>query len=166
IELQLQVPLYRGGELSSLIRQALDVLDQRRGETQSSARSIRQAVQVAWSGLMVARASIVANREQIQAQEIAFAGVVEEAKFGERTTLDVLDAEQDLLEARSNLVSAMRDEYVAAYNLLSAMGLLTVTHLGLEVEPYDPKQNYEFVVRNPADPEGLRLERILDRWGE
>lgn len=166
IQLQLTVPLYRGGELSSLIRQALEVLAQRKAETQDTGRSVRRAVQVAWAGLEVARASIRANREQVEAQELAFAGVVEEAKFGERTTLDVLEAEQALLQARSNLVSSIRDEYVAAYNLLSAMGLLTTSHLGLAVTPYDPEANLAYVRTNPAGPEGLRLERILDRWGE
>lgn len=165
LELQLQVPLYRGGELSSLIRQAMALVDQRKGETQSTARAVLNAVQTAWSGLSVSRASIAANGEQVQAQQIAFEGVREEASFGQRTTLDVLEAEQALLQARSNLIAAQRDAYVAAYNLLSAMGLLTVSHLGLGVEPYDPTENYEFVRTNPADPEGLRLERILDRWG-
>lgn len=165
IQLQLQVPLYRGGELSSLIRQAQALVEQRKSETQDTARSIRQAVQSAWSALEVARASIRSNGEQVRAQELAFQGVVEEAKFGQRTTLDVLQAEQFLLQARSNLVAAQRDAYVAAYNLLSAMGLLTVAHLGLNVTPYDPTVNYDMAVQNRPDPEGLRLERILDRWG-
>ncbi|MEM9049969.1 MAG: TolC family outer membrane protein [Pseudomonadota bacterium] len=166
VQLQLQVPLYRGGELSSLIREALALLDQRKGETQRTGRSVRQAVQTAWSELSVARASIIANTEEVRAQQVAFEGVVEEARFGERTTLDVLEAEQSLLEARSNLVSAQRDADVAAYSVLSSIGLLTVSHLGLGVDPYDPTANYEAVRTNPPDPEGLRLERILDRWGE
>ncbi|MEM8740066.1 MAG: TolC family outer membrane protein [Pseudomonadota bacterium] len=166
IQLQLQVPLYQGGELSSLIREAIALLDQRKGETQRTGRLIRQQVQTAWSQLSVARASIAANGEEVRAEQVAFEGVVEEARFGERTTLDVLEAEQSLLEARSNLVSALRDANVAAYSLLSAMGLLTVSHLGLGVEPYDPTENYDFVTTNPPDPEGLRLERILDRWGD
>ncbi|RMF37625.1 MAG: transporter [Alphaproteobacteria bacterium] len=165
IQLQLQVPLYRGGELDSIVRQAREIVNQRKAETQDTARSVVRAVQNAWSGLRVARASIVANTEQVRAQRVAFEGVVEEAKFGERTTLDVLDAEQALLTARSNLVSSQRDAYVAAYNLLSAMGLLNVTHLGLGVDPYDPNEYHEYVRHNPPNPDGLRLERILDRWG-
>ncbi|WP_157982150.1 TolC family outer membrane protein [Oceanicella sp. SM1341] len=164
IQLQIQVPLYRGGELDSIVRQAEAIVSQRRSETQDTARTIRQSVQLAWSGLAVARASIRANREQIAAAEVAFNGVVEEAKYGERTTLDVLDSEQTLLEARSDLVSAQRDEFVAAYNLLSAMGLLTVAHLGLTVTPYDPTANYEYVRTNPPNDDGLRLEKIVDRW--
>jgi outer membrane protein len=166
IGLNLTIPLYRGGELDSFVRQAVEVLAQRKAETQDAGRQIRQAVQTSWSGLSVARASIAANQEQVQAQELAFQGVVEEAKFGERTTLDVLDAEQALLQARSDLVSARRDEYVAAYNVLSSMGLLTVSHLGLAVAAYDPAANYDAVQRRPAVPEGPRIERILDRWGD
>ncbi len=162
-----QVPLYRGGELDSLIREARERVAQRKAETQETGRQIRQSVQLAWSGLRVARASITANREQVAASEIAFNGVVEEAKFGERTTLDVLDTEQDLLTARSNLVSAQRDEVVAAYNLLAAVGLLTASHLGLSVTPYDPNANYDYVSQSPStDDGGPRIERILDRWGQ
>ena len=77
------------------------------------------------------------------AAQLAFEGGREEAKLGARTTLDVLDAEQELLSARSDLAEALRDEYVAAFAVLSSIGRLTVAGLGVDVEPYDPNANYE-----------------------
>jgi len=74
-----------------------------------------------------------AGRLEVSAARLAFEGVQEEAKVGARTTLDVLDAEQEVLNARSSLVAARRDEYVAAYSLLASVGKLTVAHLGLDV---------------------------------
>jgi outer membrane protein len=71
--------------------------------------------------------------------------VREEAKLGARTTIDVLDAEQDLLDARTALVSSQRDEYVAGYNLIAAMGMLTAEQQRLGVDLYDPAVNYSEV---------------------
>ena len=82
--------------------------------------------------------SIVAQRESVRANAIALDGVQQEALAGVRTTLDVLDAEQELLDARTNLVSAERDEYVAVVNLLVAIGRFTAADLGLDVDLYDP----------------------------
>ena len=97
-----------------------------------------QAVAQAWTQLDVARASIVARREQAEAARIAAEGVAEEARLGARSTLDVLDADQERLQAEAEIVQALRDEYVATYALLQAMGLLTVEHLKLGIETYDP----------------------------
>jgi outer membrane protein len=126
------------------------------------ARIISQQTSVSWSSLDVARASIRARRQQITAAQVAFDGVKEEATLGARTTLDVLDAEQELVSARAELVSAKRDEYVAAYTLLAAVGKLTVMHLGLDVPGYDPESYMAGVARTPyawvdddsAAPEG------------
>jgi outer membrane protein len=145
------VPLYTGGENPSRVRQAQAIVSQRQAQIHDTARFIRQSVAVAWANLEVARASIVANRQQIRAAQLAYEGVSEEAKLGSRTTLDVLDAEQELLNARSNLVGAQRDEYVAGYNLLSSVGSLSVKHLGLNAPSYDIGE-YEAQVRaNPRD---------------
>ena len=108
-------------------------------------RQIRETVENAWSDLMVARSSIRAGRQQVRAAQLAFEGVREEAKLGARTTIDVLDAEQDLLDARSDLVASLRDEYVAGYNLISAIGALTVADQGIDVEQYNPSLNYNEV---------------------
>ena len=86
----------------------------------------------------MARASRKATEEQIRASQVAFDGTKEEATLGARTTLDVLNAEQDLLNAKASLISALADEQVAAYRLLAQMGQLTVDHLNLPVQKYDP----------------------------
>jgi outer membrane protein len=159
------VPLYTGGLNDSLIRQAQALLDQRRYELQDTARTVTESVANAWTQLDVARASIVARREQVEAARIAAEGVAEEARLGARSTLDVLDADQERLQAEAEVVRAMRDEYVAAYGLLQAMGLLTVEHLGLGVTPYEPDVNYRRVQNGP--PGGYdtsAVDRIRARW--
>lgn len=166
ILLRTEIPLYTGGNISSLIRQATQVVSQRKAESRNTARQIRQQVEIAWAGLRTARASIRSSGQEIAAAKVAFDGVVEEAKFGERTTLDVLDAEQALLNARSNLVASQRDEYVATYNLLSSMGLLTIRHLGLKIDQYDVRKNYDEVKDGPSRYRDLKLDKILDRWGK
>ncbi|MEO0680447.1 MAG: TolC family outer membrane protein [Pseudomonadota bacterium] len=132
------VPIWTGGRIPSEVREAQARLAQSKAVVHDVARQIRQAVSNAWSGLEVARTSITAARQQIRAATIAFDGVREEATLGARTTLDVLDADQELQQARADLIVALRDEYVAGYSLLSAVGNLTVTHLGLAVDSYDP----------------------------
>jgi outer membrane protein len=159
------VPLYTGGLNDSLVRQAQALLDQRRYELQDEARTVTESVANSWTQLDVARASIIARREQVEAARIAAEGVAEEARLGARSTLDVLDADQERLQAEAEVVRAMRDEYVAAYGLLQAMGLLTVEHLRLGVTPYEPDVNYRRVQNGP--PGGYdtsAVDRIRARW--
>ena len=85
------------------------------------------------------------SKEAVRANEIALDGVRQEASVGSRTTLDVLNAEQELLNSRTTLVTAEREEYVAGYQLLSAVGQLTAQRLALPVELYDPKDHYDHV---------------------
>ena len=92
---------------------------------------------------------------------IAFEGMREESKLGSRTTLDVLDAEQALLSARSNLVSALRDEQVQAYSVLSEMGKLTTSNLGLEVQNLNPTANYDKITK--ISPLGKARIKILEK---
>jgi len=158
------MPLIDGGTNDSLVRQALSVLDRRKAELQDTARTVEQETAIAWSNLNVARASIRSSRQQIRAARIAFDGIQEEAKLGARTTLDVLDAEQEVLNAESGLAAALRDEYVAAYNLVSSMGLLTTQYLKLGIEPYDPNAYYQSINKKPLTREGTALSRINDRW--
>jgi outer membrane protein len=165
VGLEGSMPLYTGGRNDSLIREAQAVLDQRRFDVQDEARAVTQEVAQAWSELEVARASIVARREQVEAARIAAEGVAEEARLGARSTLDVLDADQERLQAEAEVVNALRDEYVAAYGLLQAMGLLTVEHLGLGIETYDPEVNFQRVRGGP--PGGYdtsAVDRIRARW--
>ncbi len=137
------VPFYSGGALRSSVRSNAAAAQQRAQEREQARRQLLRDVGVNWETLLTARATIVANAEQVEAQRIAFLGVQEEARVGSRTTLDVLDAEQDLLDARVALVNSRSDEQIAAYQLLSSMGTLSAETLGLEVERYDPVGPYE-----------------------
>ncbi len=137
------IPLYQGGAQYSRIREAQARASQARADISVQARARRQLVEAAWSELAVARASIVAGRERVRAAQLAFEGVREEAIVGSRTTLDVLDAEQETLDARTSLVDAQRNEYVAGYTLVAAVGALTAAEQGLTVVAYDPDVRYD-----------------------
>lgn len=145
IGVQATIPFYQGGAQYSRVRQAQALASEARATITTAARNRRRATEAAWSDLLVARATIRAGREQVEAAQLAFEGVREEAIVGSRTTLDVLDAEQELLNARTQLVASIRDEYVAGYNLLAAVGALTAADRGLTVAAYDPEINYDDV---------------------
>ncbi len=130
---QVTIPLYQGGATYSRLRQAKQVNNQNRIQIAETERSVREAVINAWEGLRSTQATIVSSQQQVRANEIAFDGVQQEAQVGSRTTLDVLDAEQELLDARVTLVGARRNEMVAAYALLASVGRLSAADLGLTV---------------------------------
>lgn len=160
-----EVPLYTGGRNSSLIRQAQQVLEQRKFDVQDAGRQVVEQVHNAWTQRDVAAASIVANKEQVRAAQIAFEGVTEEARLGARSTLDVLDSDQERLRAQAEVLRAQRDEYVAAYGVLRAMGLLTVEHLGLGIESYNPDTYFTQVQRAPVGGYDTSVvDRIRARW--
>lgn len=141
----IRIPLYQSGSQYSAIREAKHLESQQRLLMADTQRQVEEAVRNAWEQLRATRAAIASNREQVRANEIALDGVRQEAQVGSRTTLDVLDAEQELLDSQVSLVSAERDEYVAAYSLLSATGQLSARDLGLSVQLYDPTDNYDDV---------------------
>jgi outer membrane protein len=142
---QLSVPIYQGGAEYSLIRQAKETLGQRRIDADTAREQVRQIVVQAWGQLDAAKANIEATQAQVQATEIALNGVREEARVGQRTTLDVLNAQQELVNARVALVSAQRDRVVASYTLLAGVGRLAPQVLGLRVPVYDAAVHYEQV---------------------
>lgn len=159
------LPIYQGGALSSGMRAATQILESRKATTQGTIWGVRQATAIAWANIRVARASITAATLEIEANQIAYDGMQQEMSLGARTTLDLLDAEQELLSAKSNLTSARRDEYVAGFNLLSAMGLLTVENLNLGIPTYDPNVNFNRVRNAPVTfSGGTVLDAIGDRW--
>jgi outer membrane protein len=141
----LTIPLYQGGAEYSRVRQAKEQHSQALMQIASTQRVVDEAVRNAWEGLRSAQANIVSSKEQVKANEIALEGVRQEAEVGSQTTLDVLNAEQELLNARVALVSAERDEAVAEFNLLAATGQLTARQLNLPVKYYDPEENYNAV---------------------
>jgi outer membrane protein len=139
---RLSVPLYSGGEVASKVRQGTEVLGQRRIELDVARDQVRQAVISAWGGLDAARAQIRAADAEVAAEQLVLSGIIEERKVGQRTTLDVLNAQQELLNARVALVSAQHDRVIASYTLLAAIGVLSADRLGLSVQRYDPENHY------------------------
>ena len=161
IGLNVDQPIYQGGRLNSEQRQALAILDQEKAELQLAGLQVRENVKSTYAIWTASTASIAARRKQVSAAQIAFDGASEEAKLGARTTLDVLNSEQDLLQAQNDLVASIRDEYVSAYGVLAAMGLLTVQHLGLGVESYNPDVNYNTV--SGANLFGTQRQKMMDK---
>ncbi len=161
-------PIYQGGRLSSQIRQAMARRDASRSSLLLTSQQIEQNVAVAYSFLEVARASSDAFERQVSAATVAFRGVREEATLGARTTLDVLNAEQELLDARTNLISAQIDETIASYRVLAAMGLMTAQNLQLRVQIYDPAAYYNLVRDAPTvtSEQGQALDRVLESLGQ
>lgn len=151
----LTIPVYQGGSEYSLIRQAKETLGQTRLNLDVTRDSVRQNVVQAWGQLEAAKANIEATQASVQAAEIALNGVREEARVGQRTTFDVLTAQQTLVNARVSVVTAQHDRVVASYSLLAAVGRLSPEVLGLRVPVYRPQVHYEQVrdawagTRNP-----------------
>jgi outer membrane protein len=142
---QLSVPLYQGGGEYATIRQAKETLGQRRLDLDTARDQVMSTVAQAWGQLEAAKAQVEATQAQVAAAEISLNGVSEEARVGQRTTLDVLNAQQELVNARAALVTAQRDRVVASYTVLSAVGSLSPQILGLGIPTYDPMTHYQQV---------------------
>lgn len=161
-------PIYRGGFLSSAKRQAMAQRDAARGALHTARRQVVEDVGNAYANLLAAQAGRRASEEQVRAARVAFRGVREEAKLGARTTLDVLDAEQELLDAQANLIAAETELYIAAYTVLETIGELTARDLRLNVQLYDPQAYYDLVKDAPVplSPQGKKLDRVLRALGK
>ena len=146
-----RVPLYQGGAANARIRQSKQIAAQRRLELDQARRAVQEQVAHAWRALTAARAQITAFKSQVAAAAVALDGVEQETRVGLRTTLDVLDAEQEHFKAQLNLVRAKREEIVAAYRLKAAVGALTARQLGLPVDLYDPEVHYRSVRESPGE---------------
>ncbi|MEE2981229.1 MAG: TolC family outer membrane protein, partial [Pseudomonadota bacterium] len=142
ISAQLTVPLYQSGSEHAQVRATREVASQRRIEIEEARRSVLETTTLWWETLVTARAQIAAFREAVRAAEIALDGVEQEAAVGSRTTLDVLDAEQELFLVRVDLVRAEHDDVVASYTIEAVIGRLTASRLGLPVQAYDPTVHY------------------------
>lgn len=139
------IPLYQSGAEYSRVREAKRTAKQRQYDRDDLQEAVREGVIQAWEDWQTSVATIAAQKAQISAAETALEGVKQEQKFGERTVLDVLDAEQELFVARVDLVTAQRDRVVAIYNLVASIGKLTAKDLNLPVEYYDPEEHYDDV---------------------
>ena len=133
------------GNVYSRVREARQVLSQRSEDLENARRIAVEAGASTWNGLQTAQAVVISFQAEVRANEIALDGVQREALVGSRTVLDVLDAEQELLDANVNLVRSERNELVARFELKSAVGGLTARELRLPVEFYDAERNYRRV---------------------
>ena len=145
----LNVPLYSGGADFANVRQAKELLAQARLQADLQRTIVRANVVSNWGLLQSSKAVVRSAQAAVKASEIALDGVREEAKVGQRTTLDVLIAQQTLLQSRVSLVSAQRDRVVATYAVEAAVGRLSAANLSLAVIEYDPT---------------LHLEQVKDKW--
>ena len=139
---QLNIPIYQAGVEEANIRQARELHAQSQLNVAVADRQVRDAVEAAWSTYQSALGTIESNESTAKADEIAFEGVSKEQQVGGRTVLDVLNAEQELLNAQVTLVSSQRNAVVAAYEVLASSGTLTAGALGLKVKLYDPLEHY------------------------
>jgi len=142
---QLTVPVYQGGAEYSLIRQSKESLAQQRLNLETTRDQTRSNTVTAWGQLVAGKAQVASAQSQVTASEIALNGVREEAKAGQRTTLDVLNAQQALVNARVALVTAQHDRVVASYSVVSAIGRLSPQVLNLPTTSYDPSVHYHQV---------------------
>ena len=163
LNLALRVPIYTGGNNDALYRQAVARSEATRANLQFETINITRQASNAWSNLKVSDAQIETNKLRVAASRIALDGVNEEVRLGARTTLDALNAEQELLDAQTALVQAEVNRYVRVYELLESIGLMTVKHLGLDVETYDVTEYYRQVENAPlSDAVGFRLRKAVD----
>ena len=140
---QVTVPLYQGGAVSSRVKEATETAGQRQQEVDQARKQAIESTRRSWQSLVAARANVTARQAQIRAAETALDGVRQELASGSRTVLDLLNAEQELLDSRVSLVRGQRDELAAAFQLLAAIGRFGPDELRLPVDRYDPTTNYD-----------------------
>lgn len=145
ITARVRIPLYQAGLADSKVREAKHRAGQLRNQIDVQRRAAARAAESAWRSLSTARAQETSFETGVRASSLALDGVRREAELGARTVLDILDAEQELLDAKVNLVRARRDEIVSAYAVLASAGGLTAQGLGLDVPAFDMERNYKAV---------------------
>ena len=144
---RLNVPIYQGGAVSARVRASKHTHVSRIQEIEDARTQVREAIVTAWSRYQSARAQLSSDRIQVRSNKEALEGVREEEKVGQRTLLDVLNAEQELVNSQVQLATTRRDLIVAAYALLAAMGQLSVDNIGVTATVYDPEVHYAEVRR-------------------
>ena len=140
---QVTVPIYQAGGDEATVRRAKEVRQQSTIAIASAERNVRENVSSAWQAVRSAQTAIGANEAQVNADEKAVESATQEQQAGERSVIDVLNAQQELVSAQVALAASRHDNVVAAYRLMSAMGQLTARTLGLHVRTYDPRTHYD-----------------------
>ena len=154
---QLTIPLYSGGANKSRVRQAMNTVERLSYEEKEFENAIKQNVSQVWAQLRAARRSLMASKQQVAAAEVAFEGVKLEQQVGTRDTLDVLNAEQELLNAKLSVVNAERTVDATVYQLLSIIGGFDADSISLPIDQYDPSDNLN-MVKNDG------LQKAVDRF--
>lgn len=155
---RVNVPFYQGGSVSARVRQAKETNNQLKKQVEDARLRVHADVISFWGRLQSSGPAIESAQAAVAANKIALTGVREEEKVGQRTTLDVLDAQRELLNSQIGLVTALRDRIVAEYSLYAAVGRMDAQTLGLPVPYYDPIEHYDIVknkwfgLRPPAPP--------------
>jgi outer membrane protein len=142
---QVTAPIYDGGTAASQTRQAKEVSAQSRLVLDQVRNQARTAAIGAWVANEGAKVAVTASESEVRAATVALAGVQREAAGGQRTTVDVLNSQQDLILAKARLIGALRDRVIASYTLLSAIGRLDVKTLALNTPDYLPEVHYHQV---------------------
>ena len=145
---QLTIPLYSGGANKSRVRQAMNTVERLSYEELDVENAIEQTVSQTWAQLRAARRTLMASEQQVKAAEVAFEGVTLEQQVGTRDTLDVLNAEQELLNAKLGVTDAQRNLDATVYQLLSILGGFDADSIGLPIELYDPRDNLNDIKRD------------------
>jgi outer membrane protein len=163
VGLNISGPIYNGGKISAGVRRAMAQRDAMRTNLHLVRHNLQQSVANAYAFYSSVNAALNARQQQIRASRVAFRGVREEASLGARTTLDVLNAENELLNAEAALISTQTEQYIAAYTILSSTGSLTAKTLGLNVQQYDPEAYYKLVKDGVAkkSKQGAQLDKVL-----
>lgn len=164
--IELAQPLFTGGRIASGERQAIAEAQAAKSALLQTTVDLMRDVAASWSDVEISATQITAIGEQINAAQIAYDGIREEAALGARTTLDVLIAERQLLQAQSDMIAAEARQQVAIYSLLATMGLLTVENLRLGVPVYDPSAYFDVVKTAPLSVQGEKLDRVLQAIGK
>jgi outer membrane protein len=142
---QMTAPLYDGGTAASQTRQAKELEAQSRLVLDQVRNQARTAATGAWVANEGAKVAVTASESEVRAAAVALEGVRKEAQGGQRTTVDVLNSQQDLISAKARLIGAQRDRVIASYTLLSAIGRLDVKTLALNTPDYLPEVHYHQV---------------------
>lgn len=145
ISAKLRIPIYQGGQAAGLVRRDKESLGESRILVDQSVDQVRAAVVSSFGRLEASKASVTANQTQLRAAQLALSGVVEERKVGQRTTLDVLNTQQNVISAQISLAGDLHDVVVAGYALMSAIGRLSARNLRLSAKVYEPEDHYEAV---------------------
>ncbi|MCZ4093366.1 TolC family outer membrane protein [Sinorhizobium psoraleae] len=145
VGLNVRVPIYQAGKAAAQVRQSKESLSQSRIEVDVSRNEVRKAVADAWSAYESSRSNVRANKDNVSYTELALNGIVDERSVGQRTTLNVLEAQQDVINAKLNLIASERDLVLSTYAILQATGLLSPDRLGLDVAKYNHEEHYNAV---------------------